>query len=48
MVFLTIARWDTLEDWRVFWKDPPDMHEMHALAERVSAEVYEEIADHTV
>lgn len=48
--FITIARWDKLEDWQSFWKDAPqtDMQEMHALAERLSEEVYEEIEDHTV
>jgi heme-degrading monooxygenase HmoA len=49
-LFLTIARWDSLADWQAFWDNPDRsaMQEMHALAERLSAEAYEEIADHTV
>jgi heme-degrading monooxygenase HmoA len=48
--FVTVARWDTLEDWRAFWEDAThtDMQEMHTLAERVSAEAYEEVDDYTV
>ena len=48
--FVTIARWDNLEDWQAFWKDATqtDMHVMHALAERLSVEAFEEIEDHTI
>ena len=48
--FVTIARWDTLEDWQAFWKDSTrtEMQTMHSLAERISVEVYEELEDHTV
>ncbi len=48
--FVTIARWDTVEQWQAFWKDPSrtEMQEMHALAERLSADSFEEIGDHTV
>lgn len=48
--FVTIARWDTLEDWHAFWESAThtDMQAMHTLAERVSAEAYEEVDDYTV
>ncbi len=48
--FITMARWDRLEDWQAFWGETSsaDMEVMHALAERVSVEAFEEIEDHTV
>lgn len=48
--YVTIARWDKLEDWKAFWEDPTQtqMQDMHSLAERISAEAYEEVEDHTV
>jgi heme-degrading monooxygenase HmoA len=48
--FITIARWDRLEDWKLFWENPnnAEMNEMHIYAERLSEEVYYEIADHTI
>ena len=48
--FITIARWDKLEDWQSFWEDSTrtEMQVMHSLAKRLSAEAYEEIEDHTV
>jgi heme-degrading monooxygenase HmoA len=48
--FVTIARWDSFEDWQAFWQGapPPDMQPMHALAELLSAEAFDEIQDHTV
>ncbi|MEM8534691.1 MAG: antibiotic biosynthesis monooxygenase [Chloroflexota bacterium] len=48
--FVTVARWDTLENWQAFWKDSTrmEMQTMHSLAERISVEVYEELEDHTV
>jgi heme-degrading monooxygenase HmoA len=47
--FVTIARWDTFEAWQAFWEGTAhtDMQEMHALAERIAAEAYEEIEDYT-
>lgn len=48
--FITMARWDRLEDWQAFWGEASsaDMQVMHSLAERVSVEAFEEIEDHTV
>ena len=48
--YITIARWDKIEDWQAFWEDSAqaEMQEMHSLAKRISAEAYEEIEDHTV
>ena len=48
--FITIARWDKLEDWQAFWKDSSrtEMQDMHAIAERLSADVFEEVEDHTI
>lgn len=47
---LTIARWDTVEDWRAFWKaeDPEEMRGMRSLGERVEVAVYDEFGDFTV
>lgn len=47
---ITIARWDSFDDWQAFWRGapPPDMQPMHAVAELLSAEAYDEIKDHTV
>lgn len=47
---LTVARWDSFEDWQAFWKGSPpaDMQPMRQLAELVSSESFEEIEDHTV
>ncbi|MCP3871002.1 MAG: hypothetical protein GY703_23475 [Gammaproteobacteria bacterium] len=44
--FVTLARWDRAED----WQDPSrtEMRYMHKIAERLSADVFEEIEDHTV
>lgn len=49
-MFLSIARWDSEEQWRSFWKGPDrvEMSEMHALAERLSVRVYEEEGEYTV
>ena len=48
--FLTIARWESVDDWRAFWGTdvPASMRLMHELAERLSVEVYDEIEDQTV
>ena len=48
--FITIARWDKVEDWQAFWTDSSrtEMQDMHAMAERLSADVFEEVADHTI
>lgn len=48
--FITIARWDKLEDWQAFWdaSHPPEMETLHTLAERLSVESFEEIEDHTI
>ncbi|MBO9998714.1 MAG: antibiotic biosynthesis monooxygenase [Cyanobacteria bacterium SID2] len=48
-LFLSIARWDSLEDWENFWKgDPPDSEAfatMHATSHLLSREVFYEIED---
>lgn len=48
--FITIARWDSHEQWQVFWQGDgsTEMSAMHKLAQRLGVEVYEEIEDHTV
>lgn len=48
--FITMARWDRLEDWQAFWDEASseDMKVMHSLAERLSVEAFKEIEDHTV
>lgn len=45
----TIARWDSIEDWKSFWKDKKDgqMGSMHDLGERISVEVFKEVDDFT-
>lgn len=47
---LTIARWDSVEDWQAFWgdSDPQQMQTMRSLGERLSVKVYEEFEDYTV
>ena len=47
---LTIARWDSLDDWKAFWKaeNPEEMLEMSRLGERISVSRYDEVADFTV
>ena len=46
---LTVARWDSLESWKSFWGDenPKEMEAMRKLGKRISAEVFEEIEEHT-
>lgn len=46
---LTIARWDTLEDWKAFWgsENPREMSKMHELGRRISVEIYDEFDDYT-
>lgn len=48
--YLTIARWDRLEDWHAFQEDKmkAQMLEMHTFAQRLSTDVYAEIEDHTI
>ncbi len=48
--FVTIARWDKIEDWQTFWKDPSrtEMQDMHAIAERLSVDAFDAVEDHTV
>ena len=45
----TIARWDSLNDWKKFWHESKhsQMGSMHDLGERVSVEVFREIDDFT-
>ena len=45
----TIARWDSLDDWKKFWNDskPGQMRSMHDLGERVSVEIFREVDDFT-
>lgn len=47
---LTIARWDSYDDWQAFWNEasPPEMKVMHQLAELVSTEAFDEMGDHTI
>jgi heme-degrading monooxygenase HmoA len=46
---LTIARWESLEHWRAFWRSDSHsrMLRMNELAHRLSVTAYDEIADHT-
>lgn len=48
--FITIARWDKIEDWQKFWNDPTrtNMRDMHAIAEQLSADAFDEVEDHTI
>ncbi|MDT0605771.1 antibiotic biosynthesis monooxygenase family protein [Croceitalea rosinachiae] len=45
----TIARWDSLDDWKKFWHDNNhnQMQSMHDLGERTSVEQFKEIDDFT-
>ncbi len=45
----TIARWDSLGDWKKFWQDsnPTQMQAMRDLGERISVEIFREIDDFT-
>ena len=47
---LTIARWDSREDWQAFYEaeNPPQMLRMRELGERVSVTSYDEFEDVTV
>lgn len=47
---LTIARWDCLDGWKIFWENPDrsEMSEMYLYAERISEEAYHEMEDHTL
>ncbi|OQK18863.1 hypothetical protein [Vibrio parahaemolyticus] len=46
---LTIAKWNTREDWELFWgnRNPEKMQQMRKIAERVSVEAFNEIEDRT-
>ena len=46
---LTIAKWDSLEDWKSFFanQNPESMQAMRNLGDRIAVEAYEEIEDHT-
>ena len=48
--FITMARWDDVADWQAFWQDSTrtEMQVMHVLAQRLSADAFEEIEDHSV
>lgn len=45
----TIARWDSLNDWKKFWHESnhSQMGTMHDLGERVDVEIFREIDDFT-
>ena len=47
---LTIARWDTLEQWQAFVANAnvTSMQKMHALGTRRSATAYRQVGDYTV
>ncbi|WP_299485919.1 antibiotic biosynthesis monooxygenase [uncultured Allomuricauda sp.] len=46
---MTIARWDSFNDWKQFWHEGnhSQMGSMHDLGERVSVEIYNEVDDFT-
>ncbi len=46
---LTIAKWNTREDWELFWvnRNPEKMQQMRKIAKRVSVEAFDEIEDRT-
>lgn len=46
---LTIARWDSLEAWQVFWRsaDPEEMRTMRRLGSRRSVKAYHELEEWT-
>ena len=48
--YVTVARWDSFEDWEAFWQGarPTEMQSMHNLAELLSTQVFDEVQDHTV
>ena len=48
-IVLTIARWDSYDHWKAFWKadNPEQMLQMRELGERISVEVYDEVDDFT-
>ena len=48
-IIKTIARWDSLQDWKRFWQDsnPGQMQSMHDLGERISVEIFREVDDFT-
>lgn len=45
---LTIARWNSREDWRTFWssENPPEVLKMSQLGILVSVNVYEELGNY--
>ena len=46
---LTIAKWETHQDWEAFWKNrnPEKMQKMRDIAERISVEAFDEVEDRT-
>lgn len=46
---LTVAKWDSMENWKAFWgaENPSQMKGMRAIGERVSVTVYDEVDDFT-
>ncbi|MGO1298326.1 MAG: antibiotic biosynthesis monooxygenase family protein [Vibrio sp.] len=46
---LTIAKWNSRDDWELFWgyRNPEKMQKMREIAERISVEVFDEIEDRT-
>lgn len=46
---VTIAKWDSKENWEAFWKNenPSEMLEMRKIGKRISVTVYDEIDDLT-
>ena len=45
----TIARWDSLDDWKAFWQGSSrqQMGSMHELGERTAVEIFKEVDDFT-
>ncbi|MEP1096041.1 MAG: antibiotic biosynthesis monooxygenase [Cyclobacteriaceae bacterium] len=49
MEIKTIARWDSVNDWKKFWNDSShsQMQSMHDLGKRVSVDLFREVDDFT-
>lgn len=46
---ITIAKWDSKENWKAFWKNenPSEMLEMRKIGKRISVTIYNEVDDFT-
>lgn len=45
----TVAKWDSLEDWKAFWdnRNSTQMQSMHLFGKLISTEKYLEVDDYT-